>query len=44
MANIKEAEIQTRGFRPVALFGATGCPDTVVTGPDVARLLATGQD
>ncbi len=36
--------VENRGFRPVALFGATGCPDTVVTGPDVGRFLATGAD
>ncbi len=36
--------VENRGFRPVAVFGATGCPDTVVTGPDVARLLATTED
>jgi hypothetical protein len=31
--------VEHRGFRPVAVFGATGCPDTVVTGPDVAGFL-----
>ncbi len=36
--------VENRGFRPVAVFGATGCPDTVVTGPDVAGFLATGGD
>ena len=36
--------VENRGFRPVAVFGATGCPDTVVTGADVGRLLATGAD
>jgi hypothetical protein len=36
--------VEHRGFRPVAVFGATGCPDTVVTGPDVAGFLATGAD
>ncbi len=36
--------LENRGFRPVAVFGATGCPDTVVTGPDVARFLATKED
>ena len=34
--------VENRGFRPVALFGVAGCPKTVVTGPDVERLLATG--
>ncbi len=36
--------VENRGFRPVAVFGATGCPDTVVTGGDVGRLLATLAD
>ena len=36
--------VENRGFRPVAVFGAVGCPDTVVTGPDVLGFLATGAD
>ena len=36
--------VENRGFRPVAVFGAVGCPNTVVTGPDVGRFLATVED